>query len=145
MNATIPIALLTPEARLPTYATDGDAGLDLRASESFWIESGVRRIVSTGIAVAIPEGHVGLIHPRSGLAAKSGITVLNAPGTIDSGYRGELKVILLNTSAAPFRIDVGDRIAQLIIQEYVHADLVEVSELPETARGDRGFGSTGVA
>lgn len=145
MNATIPIALLTHNARLPTYATDGDAGLDLRASESFWIESGVRRIVPTGIAVAIPDGHVGLIHPRSGLAAKSGITVLNAPGTIDSGYRGELKVILLNTSATPFRIDVGDRIAQLIIQEYVHADLVEVSELPETARGDRGFGSTGVA
>jgi dUTP pyrophosphatase len=144
VNIDLPVLLLHPEAQIPNYATDGDAGLDLRATEPFWIEPGVRRIVPTGIAVAIPAGHVGLIHPRSGLAAKFGITVLNAPGTIDCGYRGEIKVIILNTSALPFSIEIGDRIAQLVIQEYVHAKMVEVSELPASERGEGGFGSTGI-
>tara|TARA_R110002051_G_scaffold60546_9_gene110955 strand:+ start:66716 stop:67153 length:438 start_codon:yes stop_codon:yes gene_type:complete len=132
------------DAVLPSYATAGDAGLDLSSCGPHRIASGERAVISTGIALAIPEGHVGLIHPRSGLAARAGITVLNAPGTIDSGYRGEIKVILLNTSNEPFMIAGGDRIAQLVIQEYRHAELLEVDELPQSHRGSRGFGSTGV-
>ncbi|WIE81183.1 dUTP diphosphatase [Curtobacterium sp. MCSS17_016] len=129
----------------PAYASDGDAGLDLRAAEAVTIWPGERRLVSTGFAFAIPAGHVGLVHPRSGLAAKQGVTVLNTPGTIDSGYRGEVKVLLLNTSNQPFIAAAGDRIAQLVIQEYVTVTIEEADELDTTSRGAGGFGSTGVS
>lgn len=129
----------------PAYASEGDAGLDLRAAEALTIWPGTRATVATGFALAIPAGYVGLVHPRSGLAAKKGVTVLNTPGTIDSGYRGEVKVILLNTSDEPFTVSIGDRIAQLVIQEYVTVTIDETDELDTTTRGTGGFGSTGVS
>lgn len=145
-NTTLQIKQLTPTATAPTYAHDGDAGMDLRADEETTLPAGGRALVGTGIAMALPRGHVGLVHPRSGLAAKNGITVLNAPGTIDAGYRGEVKVILLNTSDEAFNIAPGDRIAQLVIQKVEHPDIEIVESLDEdTSRGAGGFGSTGVA
>jgi len=129
---------------LPAYAKPGDAGLDLRASEAVTLEPGGRGLVPTGLAVAIPEGHAGFVLPRSGLAMQKGVTVLNAPGLIDSGYRGELKVLLINQGGNPVGIERGERIAQLVIQPVVHARLVEVERLPDSARGEGGFGSTGV-
>jgi dUTP pyrophosphatase len=134
---------LDPGLPLPVYAKPGDAGLDLRASEAASIAPGERRLVATGLAVAIPEGHAGLVLPRSGLAMQKGVTVLNAPGLIDSGYRGELKVLLINHGAEAIGIERGERIAQLVIQPVVRAHLVEVERLPESARGTGGFGSTG--
>ena len=128
---------------LPAYAKPGDAGLDLRASESVTLEPGERRLVPTGLAVAIPEGHAGFVLPRSGLAMHRGVTVLNAPGLIDSGYRGELKVLLINHGAAAVSIDRGERIAQLVVQPVARARLVEEERLPDSARGEGGFGSTG--
>jgi dUTP diphosphatase len=128
---------------MPAYAKPGDAGLDLRASEAATLEPGDRRLVSTGVAIAIPEGHAGLVLPRSGLAMHKGVTVLNAPGLIDSGYRGELKVLLINHGAEAVAIERGERIAQLVIQPVAHARLVEVERLPDSARGGGGFGSTG--
>jgi dUTP pyrophosphatase len=128
---------------LPAYAKLGDAGLDLRASEAVTLEPGERRLVPTGLAVAIPEGHAGFVLPRSGLAMQKGVTVLNAPGLIDSGYRGELKVLLINHGAAAVGIERGERIAQLVIQPVAHARLVEEERLPDSARGEGGFGSTG--
>ena len=128
---------------LPAYAKPGDAGLDLRASEAVTLEPGERRLVPTGVAVAIPDGHAGFVLPRSGLAMQKGVTVLNAPGLIDSGYRGELKVLLINHGAEAVSIDRGERIAQLVIQPVAQARLVEVERLPESARGAAGFGSTG--
>ena len=128
---------------LPAYARPGDAGLDLTASEAATLEPGDRRLVSTGVAIAIPEGHAGLVLPRSGLAMHRGVTVLNAPGLIDSGYRGELKVLLINHGAEAVAIERGERIAQLVIQPVAHARLVEVERLPDSARGEGGFGSTG--
>lgn len=126
------------------YARPGDAGLDLRARRDFTLEPGARALIPTGIAVALPPGYVGLVHPRSGLALKTGVTVLNAPGTIDASYRGEISVIMINTDATePFHGSRGDRIAQLVIVPSLHAVLVEVSELPGTSRSDQGFGSTG--
>lgn len=130
---------------LPHYAEEGDAGADLRSSETLVIESGARCLVKTGVSIALQDGYVGLVHPRSGLATKHGITVLNAPGTIDAGYRGEIMVTLINTGSEPFAISEGDRIAQLLIQEVYRARFVSVSELPGSARGTNGFGSTGVA
>jgi dUTP pyrophosphatase len=129
---------------LPAYAKPGDAGLDLRASEAVTLEPGGRRLVPTGLAVAIPEGHAGFVLPRSGLAMHKGVTVLNAPGLIDSGYRGELKVLLINHGGEAVGIGRGERIAQLIIQPVAPARLVEVERLPDSARGEEGFGSTGV-
>lgn len=129
---------------LPAYARPGDAGLDLRASEAVTIGPGERRLVPTGLAVAIPEGHAGFVLPRSGLAMDKGVTVLNAPGLIDSGYRGELKVLLINHGVEAVSIERGERIAQLVIQPVAQARLVEVERLPESARGAGGFGSTGV-
>jgi dUTP pyrophosphatase len=129
---------------LPAYAKPGDAGLDLRASEAVSIAPGERRLVPTGLAVAIPEGNAGFVLPRSGLAMQKGVTVLNAPGLIDSGYRGELKVLLINHGAETIAIDRGERIAQLVIQPVAQAHLVEVERLPESSRGADGFGSTGV-
>ena len=128
---------------LPAYAKPGDAGLDLRASESVTLEPGERRLVPTGLAVALPEGHAGFVLPRSGLAMHRGVTVLNAPGLIDSGYRGELKVLLINHGAEAVSIDRGERIAQLVVQLVARARLVEEERLPDSARGEGGFGSTG--
>lgn len=143
---TLQIKQLTPDAVVPTYAHEGDAGMDLRASEEATIPGGGRVLVGTGIAIALPHGHVGLVHPRSGLAAKHGITVLNAPGTIDAGYRGEVKVILLNTSDEAFNVAIGDRIAQLVVQKVEHPAVEVVALLGgDTARGAGGFGSTGVS
>ncbi|HEV2057550.1 MAG TPA: dUTP diphosphatase [Methylomirabilota bacterium] len=134
---------LDRELPLPAFARPGDAGLDLRASEAVTLDPGERRLVPTGLAVAIPEGHAGFVLPRSGLAMQKGVTVLNAPGLIDSGYRGELKVLLINHGAEAVGIERGERIAQLVIQPVSHARLVEVERLPESARGAGGFGSTG--
>ena len=137
------VSKLDERAILPTYAHIDDAGMDLYALNKGGLAAGNTAVVGTGIAVAIPEGYVGLIHPRSGLAAKHGITVLNAPGTIDAGYRGEIKVILLNGTDKDFVVRRGDRIAQLVVQEFVHGDIVEVSSLDDTERSTNGFGSTG--
>ena len=134
---------LDRELPLPVYAKPGDAGLDLRASEFASLEPGERRLVPTGLAVAIPEGHAGFVVPRSGLALQKGVTVLNAPGLIDSGYRGELKVLLINHGAETATIARGERIAQLVIQPVASVTLVEVERLPDSARGVGGFGSTG--
>jgi dUTP pyrophosphatase len=134
---------LDRELSLPVYAKPGDAGLDLRASEPANLAPGERRLVPTGLAVAIPEGHAGFVLPRSGLAMQKGVTVLNAPGLIDSGYRGELKVLLINHGAEPVAIVRGERIAQLVIQPVAPARLVEVERLPDSDRGTGGFGSTG--
>ena len=140
----LPISRLNEAAVLPTRAHDGDAGLDLYACEAAHIGPGERWSVGTGVAVEIPEGHAGLVLPRSGLAKKHGITLVNAPGLIDSGYRGELRVLLLNTDPADtFRVEPGDRIAQLVISPVVLAEPVEAAALAESARGDGGFGSSG--
>jgi dUTP pyrophosphatase len=140
----LPIARLNDEAMLPTRAHDGDAGLDLYACEAAHIGPGERWSVGTGVAVEIPDGHAGLVLPRSGLAKKHGITLVNAPGLIDSGYRGELRVLLLNTDPADiFRVQPGDRIAQLVISPIVLAEPVEKTALAESVRGDGGFGSSG--
>jgi dUTP pyrophosphatase len=141
----LPVARLRDDAILPAQAYDGDAGLDLAACEHAQLGPGDRAIVGTGVAVAIPDGYAGLVVPRSGLAARHGLTILNAPGLIDSGYRGELKVILLNTDPREaFVIEPGMRIAQLVLVEVASVHLVEVEELPESERGAAGFGSSGV-
>jgi dUTP pyrophosphatase len=135
---------LDPDLPLPTYAHPGDAGADLVAAEDVEIAPGERALVGTGVAVALPEGYVGLVHPRSGLAARLGVTVLNAPGTVDAGYRGEIKVNLVNhdrTSTA--KISRGDRIAQLVVQRVERAHFHVVDELPDSVRGAGGHGSTG--
>jgi dUTP diphosphatase len=140
----LPIARLNDEAVLPTRAHDGDAGLDLYACEAAHIGPGERWSVGTGVAVEIPEGHAGLVLPRSGLAKKHGIALVNAPGLIDAGYRGELRVLLLNTDPAEtFRVQPGDRIAQLMISPVVLAEPVETAALAESVRGGGGFGSSG--
>lgn len=144
----VPVVRLDPDLPLPTYARAGDAGLDLLAREDVvLLPSGGRALVATGIAVAIPAGHAGFIQPRSGLALKHGVTCLNTPGLIDSGYRGELKVLLLNTDPVePFTITRGERIAQLVVQRVDHVVLCEVDDfdhLGDSSRGDGGFGHTG--
>jgi dUTP pyrophosphatase len=143
--ASLEFVRLTPAARAPARAHDGDAGYDLHAAEAAALGPGERASIGTGIAVAIPEGHAGLVLPRSGLAIKHGIALVNAPGLIDAGYRGELRVLLLNTDRdEAFEISVGDRIAQLMIVRHAAPDeLVEVTSLDESARGGGGFGSTG--
>ncbi|MGH7572757.1 MAG: dUTP diphosphatase [Gemmatimonadota bacterium] len=128
---------------LPTYATGGAAGLDLRAAASHVLEPGERTLVGTGFAIALPPSCEGQIRPRSGLAARHGVTVLNAPGTVDADYRGEVKVLLVNLGSEPAEIAAGDRIAQLVVAPVSRLELVEVETLPETARGAGGFGSTG--
>lgn len=135
---------LDPRAVLPARAHDGDAGIDLCALDGITLKPGARAVVGTGIAIALPEGTAGFVLPRSGLAAKHGLTLVNAPGLIDEGYRGEIKVILLNTDVTePFEIHAGDRIAQLVVQRVETTEVVEVGELPPSARGQGGFGSTG--
>ena len=131
------------DAHLPTYARDGDAGADLYSLHAVNILPGEYKLVSTGIAMAIPQGYVGLIHPRSGLAAKHGITVLNAPGTIDAGYRGEIKVLLINHGKEIYNIERAERIAQLVIQKVENVFFEPVDELDATERGIGGFGSSG--
>lgn len=129
---------------VPAYAHPGDAGADLRSAVDLTLAPGERALVPTGIAMALPEGYVGLVHPRSGLAARHGISVVNAPGTIDAGYRGEIQVCLVNTDRTePFSVRRGDRIAQLVIQRFETARFVEADDLPESVRGDGGYGSTG--
>ena len=144
MSTTLlPITRLRPEATLPERAYAGDAGLDLAACERVELGPGQRATVGTGLAVAIPEGHAGFVLPRSGLAAKHGITIVNAPGLIDAGYRGELRVVLLNTDASErFTVDPGMRIAQLVVLNLPDIELLEVAELPAGERGARGFGSS---
>ena len=139
------IKLLDPELPAPAYAKPGDAGADLRSRVDFELEPGERALVPTGVAIALPEGYVGLVHPRSGLATKNGITIVNAPGTVESGYRGELMVTLINTDKTKsFHVQRGDRIAQLVIQKYEHATFTVVDELDQTERGSSGFGSSGI-
>ena len=141
----IPIVRLTGGAVAPAYARDGDAGADLVAAESVILASGGgRALVPTGVAIAIPEGFAGFVQPRSGLALRHGVTCLNTPGLIDSGYRGEIKVLLVNTDPVqPFEVTEGARIAQLVIQKVEQCCFTEVVELPESERGESGFGSTG--
>jgi dUTP diphosphatase len=137
------ITRLDPAVLLPGYARPGDAGLDLAAAEDVDLAPGQRAVVRTGIAIALPDGYAGFVHPRSGLAARHGVTMVNAPGTIDAGYRGEIKVILLNTDQAmAVSLRRGDRIAQLVVQRVEHVTFREVPVLPESARGENGFGST---
>jgi dUTP pyrophosphatase len=134
---------LDPDLPLPSRAREDDAGLDLYAAETATIEPGARRLVPTGIALAIPPGYAGFVLPRSGLALRQGVTLLNTPGLIDSGYRGEVKVLLVNHDRAAATVARGDRIAQLVIQRVEPVELIEVAELPPSERGAGGFGSTG--
>jgi dUTP pyrophosphatase len=146
---TLPLLVYTEdEALTPVYASEHAAGADLKAAEDIIIPAGEHRLVKTGIKLVMPPGLVGLVHPRSGLALKHGITVLNTPGTIDSDYRGEIGVILYNTSKRDYAVVVGDRIAQLVFQRYVEANIfwggTDVPKEATTERGDGGFGSTGI-
>jgi dUTP pyrophosphatase len=141
---TLPFTRLTDAARPPARAHDSDAGYDLHAAEAARLEPGERASVGTGIALALPDGHAGLVLPRSGLAARHGIALVNAPGLIDPGYRGEVRVLLLNTDRSePFEVSPGDRIAQLLLVRFDALALHEVGSLEETVRGSGGFGSTG--
>ena len=142
----IEFKLLHELAQAPKYAHEGDAGADLVCIEDVTLAPGERSLVATGVAIGLPAGYVGLVHPRSGLATKHGIGIVNTPGTIDSGYRGELKVCLINLDPAePVTLPAGSRIAQLVIQEVTTAQFVQVQELDETERSDKGFGSTGIS
>jgi dUTP pyrophosphatase len=139
----LPIQRLRPEATIPERAYSGDAGLDLSACERLELRPGERGVVGTGLAVAIPEGHAGFVQPRSGLAARHGITIVNTPGLVDSGYRGELRVVLLNTDREhSFVVEPGMRIAQLVVVPVAEPEPFEVDELPASERGVRGFGSS---
>ena len=139
----LPVRRLRAEAFVPTQAYPGDAGLDLAACERVELGPGERAVVPTGLAVAVPDGYAGFVQPRSGLAAEYGLTILNTPGLIDSGYRGELRVVLHNSDrTTPFVVEPGMRIAQLVVLPVAELELVEVEELPESERGVRGFGSS---
>jgi dUTP pyrophosphatase len=138
------IQRLDPGLPVPSRAHPGDAGIDLCTAQDVELAPGQRALVPTGIAIALPDGYAGFVHPRSGLAARHGVTIVNAPGTVDAGYRGEIRVTLLNTDPdRPVRFQRGDRIAQLIIQRVAYPVFHEVETLPGSARGDNGFGSTG--
>jgi dUTP pyrophosphatase len=138
------IRRVDPEAPLPSYAHPGDAGADLATTIDVALRPGERAVVPTGVALALPDGFVAFVHPRSGLAARCGVSIVNAPGTIDAGYRGELKVVLVNLDPRePVRLARGDRIAQLVFQRVERARFVEVAQLPGSDRGDGGYGSTG--
>jgi dUTP pyrophosphatase len=144
--STVQVGLVRLDARAtpPAYAKDGDAGADLTAVEHITLGPGDRALVRTGVAIALPPGYVGLVHPRSGLAARHGVTVVNAPGTVDAGYRGEILVNLVNLDPTePFSVSPGDRIAQLVVQQVARAAFVEWDSLPATSRGDTGHGSSG--
>jgi dUTP pyrophosphatase len=138
------VEILIKAAQAPAYSHPGDAGADLIAAEAVVLEPGQRATVGTGVAIALPDGYAAFVVPRSGLASKHGITVVNSPGTVDAGYRGEIRVTLLNTDTdSAYSIAVGDRIAQLIILPVTRAEFVPVETLPESVRGESGFGSTG--
>lgn len=140
----VAVRRLDPDLPLPGYAHPGDAGADLVAAEDVVLEPGQRVLVPTGVALALPDGYVGLVHPRSGLASRHGLSIVNTPGTIDSGYRGEIKVLLVNHDPDhPIKLRRGDRIAQLLVQRVEHARFVDVGELPPSVRGAGGYGSTG--
>ncbi|WP_028658716.1 dUTP diphosphatase [Nocardioides insulae] len=140
----VPLVRLDRELPLPAYAHPGDAGADLRTTVDVTLAPGERVLVPTGVALALPEGYVGLIHPRSGLAARHGLSIVNAPGTVDAGYRGEVKVLLVNLDPRePVDLQRGDRIAQIVVQRVEQAHFVEVQALPDSVRGDGGYGSTG--
>ena len=142
MTDSVDVLIVAPD--LPVYANPGDAGADLRSAEALTLAPGERRLVATGVRIALPDGYAAFVVPRSGLAAKHGITIVNSPGTVDAGYRGEIKVILLNTDRArPVSLRRGDRIAQLVVQRVENVTFREVPVLPDSARGDNGFGSTG--
>jgi dUTP pyrophosphatase len=139
---SVDVLIIAPE--LPVYSHPGDAGADLKSTDAVTLAPGERAVVGTGVSIALPDGYVAFVVPRSGLAAKHGITVVNAPGTVDAGYRGEIKVTLLNTDqSTPYTIAPGDRIAQMIVQPVSRARFVPVDTLPGSLRGDGGFGSTG--
>ncbi|MEE3128193.1 MAG: dUTP diphosphatase [Actinomycetota bacterium] len=142
----MPVAVvrLDPELPLPSYAHPGDAGADLHTTVDVMLAPGERALVPTGIALALPEGYVGLVHPRSGLAARHGVSIVNTPGTVDAGYRGEVKVLLVNLDPTePVELRRGERVAQLVVQRVERAAFVEVDALPDSARGSGGYGSTG--
>lgn len=140
----VPLAQIDPDLPVPSYAQPGDAGADLLAAADVTLGPGERAVVPTGVAIALPEGYAGFVHPRSGLAARSGLALVNAPGTIDSGYRGEIKVIVVNLDPnTPIELRRGDRIAQLVIQRVEQAEFTVVPTLPESVRAEGGFGSTG--
>jgi len=139
------ISKVNPDAVIPTYAKAGDAGADLYSVQDLVIQPGHRVLVKTGIAIALPTGYVGLVHPRSGLALKNGVSVVNTPGTIDAGYRGEIGVVLINHDLnESFGVKKGDRIAQLVIQKVENAKFISVDNLPESERAGGGYGSTGI-
>lgn len=142
MTVRIPLLLLDGGIA-PAYAKPGDAGADLSSTENLTLAAGERALVRTGVAIAIPEGCAGLVHPRSGLAARHGISIVNAPGTIDSGYRGEILVNLVNLGTEPFRVNAGDRVAQLLLVPVLQAEFIAVDSLPESERGETGHGSSG--
>ncbi len=140
----VAVRQLDPELPLPSYARPGDAGADLHAREDVVIAPGEHVMIATGVAIALPEGYAAFVHPRSGLAARHGVTTLNGPGTVDAGYRGEIKVNLINHDPRePFTVRRGDRIAQLVVQEVVAVQWASVDSLPESARGDTGHGDSG--
>lgn len=141
---TIDVLITCSDEYLPTSGSPGDAGFDLRSTVAVTIRPGERKLIPTGVSIALPAGHVGLVHPRSGLALKFGVTVLNAPGTVDAGYRGEIAVTLINLGVEDFDVAIGDRIAQIVFQKFEQPNFVRVSELPGSMRGAAGFGSTGV-
>ena len=140
----LPVLRLDPGLPLPAYAHPGDAGADLVAAADVVLPPGGRATVGTGMAIAVPDGYAAFVHPRSGLASRHGVTLVNAPGTVDAGYRGEVRVVLLNTDPAePFTVRRGDRIAQLVVQPVTRVRFLDLAELPPTPRGEGGFGSTG--
>ena len=143
-SVRVPVLRVDAALPLPAYARPDDAGLDLYAAEPVTLAPGARALVPTGIALAIPPGFAGFVLPRSGLALRHGVTLLNTPGLVDAGFRGEVKVLLVNHGDAPVSLSRGDRVAQLVVQRVEHVALAPVAELPESARGAGGFGSTGV-
>lgn len=145
MNSEIDLPIVADEVFLPNYAQPGDAGADLRSVEQLVLGPGERALVGTGVSIALPDGYAAFVVPRSGLAAKHGISIVNSPGTIDAGYRGEIKVILINLDPREsFQISVGDRIAQLILMPVTRAQFTRVDQLSSSVRGESGFGSTGI-
>lgn len=145
MTDVVELPIVAPADQVPTYAQPGDAGADLRSAEALVLQPGERALVATGIRFALPHGYVAFVVPRSGLAVRHGISIVNSPGTIDAGYRGEIKVSLINLDPRePFEIAVGDRIAQVIVMPVSRAEFVQVEQLAESERGAGGFGSTGV-
>lgn len=143
MNKNLQVLIVAQDGFMPTYAQPGDAGADLRARVAAVVPARGRVLVPTGVSIALPDGYVALVHPRSGLAHKHGVTVLNTPGTVDAGYRGEIAVNLYNSSDTDFAVEVGDRIAQIVFQQVERARFIEVEKLPESDRGEGGHGSTG--